>query len=160
MSWDNLLILNPQHHIINVVANLLMRSSQEIIRDLNDFTPDNGNWGGLDSLLDELWKTGNQEKEIEHLFNLFERFPEDDGAGVLWSVLHGIESFKDYEQKLLNSLNRQPSHLGVVMVKRILNSGAKVIAGTDLDKIVADLENNKLTPDSVKDDIKKFLKNH
>ena len=30
----------------------------------------------------------------------------------------------------------------------------------DLEKIVAGLENNKLPPDSVKDDIKKFLGNH
>jgi predicted KAP-like P-loop ATPase len=142
---------------INVIANLLMRTSQEIIQDINVFTPDNGNWRGLDNLLDELWQTGDQEKEVKKLFGLFERFPEDDGAGVLWSVLHGIETFKEYEQELLNSLNRQPSHLGIVMVKRILNTGTKVIAGTDLAKIIMELKNNNLTPDSVKDDIKKFL---
>ena len=134
-----------------------MRTSQEIIQDINDFTPDNGNWRGLDNLLDELWQTEDQEKEVRQLFALFERFPEDDGAGVLWSVLHGIETFKEYEQELLTSLNRQPSHLGIVMVKRILNTGTKVIAGIDLEKILMDLKNNKLTPDSVKDDIKTFL---
>jgi hypothetical protein len=134
-----------------------MRTSQEIIREINAFAPENGDWRGLDNLLDELWQTGDQEKELKHLLALFIRFPEDDGAGVLWSVVHGIETFKEYEQELLNSLNRQPSHLGVVMVKRILNTGTKVIAGTDLKKIIMDLQHNKLTPDSVKDDIKTFL---
>jgi hypothetical protein len=131
-----------------------MRASQKIVTDINNFKPEHGDWRKLDNLLDELWVTGEQQKYARNLFNLFERFPEDHGAGVLWSVVHGIETFDNYEKELLESLNRQPSEMGVVMLRRIVNSGTKVIAGLPLNRIVADLINNTLTPESVRQDVK------
>jgi hypothetical protein len=46
---------------------------------------------------------------------VFERFPDHDGYGVMWSVLHGIEAILNYEIELLASVRRLPTEFGVVM---------------------------------------------
>jgi hypothetical protein len=51
---------------------------------------------------------------------VFERFPDEDGAGVFWSIVHGIESLDvDYEQTLRASLARRPSRMGQIMLRRL-----------------------------------------
>lgn len=57
-----------------------MRTPQHIITEINQFKPLNGNWLQLDALLNELWETGEQENFTSALLNVFERFPEEDGA--------------------------------------------------------------------------------
>lgn len=131
-----------------------MRTTREIIHDINHFVPDDGNWLRLDTLLDELWTSGDPQTEIENLFKLFERFPKDESAGVLWSALHGLESLDNYEPELLASLNRQPSGMAITMLKRISNTGQKKIAGVDLDIIVKSLMDHPLSTDPIKEDIR------
>lgn len=62
----------------------------------------------------------------EHLpviFGVFERFPAEDGAGVLWSIVHGIESLPlDYEPALRESYRRMPSEMAEIMVVRLENA--------------------------------------
>lgn len=123
-----------------------MRTSKEIISDINQFAPQDGNWLRLDTLLDELWGTGDQENFTADLLRVFERFPAEDGAGVLWSIIHGVERFRSYENELIDSLNRQPSEMGLLMLRRIKNSGAKTVGGIEIQKIVRDLlSNGRLT---------------
>ncbi|SHG48088.1 hypothetical protein SAMN04488109_0458 [Chryseolinea serpens] len=116
-----------------------MRPFQKIIEDLNNFEPEDGNWLKADDLLSELWASGNPNQGIGAMFNLFERFPEDNGAGVFWSAMHGIETLPDYETELLRSLNRQPSEMGLNMLIRIVNLGIREINGVSLSNIVVDL---------------------
>ena len=57
------------------------------------------------------------------LFGVFERFPDEDGAGVLWSIVHGVEGLDlDYEQPLRDSLARQRSDMGKIMLGRLERS--------------------------------------
>ena len=64
------------------------------------------------------------------LFQLLERFPKDESAGVLWSVLHGIETHHpNYEAELIQSLRRHPTDITVMMVRRMVNSGYSFVAG-------------------------------
>ena len=57
------------------------------------------------------------------LFGVFERFPDDDGAGVLWSIVHDVEGLDlDYEQLLRDSLARQMSNMGKIMLGRVERS--------------------------------------
>jgi hypothetical protein len=91
-----------------------------VLREIEEFTPVHGNWRRLDDLLDELWSEGVAEGQLPILFHVFERFPEEDGAGVLWSIVHGVESLSfDYEPFLRQSLARQPSLMAKIMLQRL-----------------------------------------
>jgi len=101
------------------------RSVDDILRDVEAFRPANGDWRPLDALLSELWNAGVPVRALPALFGVFERFPNDDGAGVLWSIVHGVEGLGlDYEQVLRDSLARQPSDMGKIMLGRLERSKA------------------------------------
>lgn len=108
------------------------RATVDIARDIATFIPKEDNWLALDSLLVELWQAGHPEQAIPELLGLFERYPEEDGYGVMWSVLHGLESLPNYEPELLRSLARQPSEFGVRMVGRLLNAGMRDVGDVSL----------------------------
>lgn len=102
-----------------------MRPAMAILRDIDSFVPADGNWRALDDLLSELWTVGAREGHLPVLFRVFERYPEEDGAGVLWSIVHGVEALPvDYEPALRDSLNRQPSFMGRLMLTRLEKSRA------------------------------------
>lgn len=65
-----------------------MRSESEIVADLMQYSPQDGNWLGLEDLLAELWATGPTSYCLPALFGIFERFPTDC-AGPLWSTCTG-----------------------------------------------------------------------
>jgi len=98
----------------------MQRTIDDILRDIETFRPNDGVWLPLDDLLAELWNVGVPTRALPTLFGVFERFPDDDGAGVLWSIVHGIENLDlDYEQPLRDSLVRQPSDMGKIMIDRL-----------------------------------------
>lgn len=133
-----------------------MRTSQDIVTEINKFEPQDGNWLKLDLLLAELWESGNQENFMTDLLKVFERFPDEDGAGVFWSIVHGVESFNSYERQLVDSLNRQPSEMGLIMLRRLINNGTKTIDGIEISKIVADLISNERATTAFKQELIKF----
>jgi len=99
------------------------RAVDDILRDIEAFRPLNGVWLPLDGLLGELWGAGVPVGALPTLFAVFERFPDDDGAGVLWSIVHGVEAVDlDYDEPLRASLARRPSHMGKVMLGRLERS--------------------------------------
>jgi hypothetical protein len=97
----------------------MAREISEIVRDIETFTPTNGYWRPLDDLFAELWQHEFPTDVIPALFRVFERFPDDDGAGVLWTILHGLEVRDDYEDALRQSMARKPSRMGKVMLDRL-----------------------------------------
>jgi hypothetical protein len=100
----------------------MTRAIAEILDDIDTFGPVDGNCLRLECLLDELWQSDVPPSALPTLFGVFERFPDDDGQGVLWSIVHGIEARNDYEQSLCESLTRRPSFMGNVMLKRLRKS--------------------------------------
>jgi hypothetical protein len=98
------------------------RSISKILDDIDAFVPIDGDWLPLDRLLDELWQDEIPTSAIPVLFRVFERFPDDGGSGVLWSIVHGLEARDDYELALRNSLLRQPSMMGKIMLTRLHKS--------------------------------------
>lgn len=107
----------------------MTRSQDEILSDIDQFEPiPEDDWLRLDALLGELWQTTEvTEACLPVLFRVFERFPEDPSGGVCWGILHGIESTNiDYEKKLRESLSRQPSELGRIMLYRLEKSKASM----------------------------------
>jgi len=96
-----------------------------ILRDIEDFAPANGDWRKLDGLLEELWAAGVREGQLPTLFQIFERYPDDDGTGVLWSIVHGVESLPlNYEPALRASIARHSSLMGRIMLERLEKSRA------------------------------------
>jgi hypothetical protein len=104
------------------------RPQTEILREIDRFEPGpTGDWLALDTFLAELWQTNISAPCLPTLFRIFERFPEDDGAGVFWSIVHGIESTNlDYERPLRESLSRQPSEFGRLMLRRLEKWNASI----------------------------------
>lgn len=118
---------------------VMPRPTVSVANDIATFVPQDGNWIALDTLLAELWQTGHPEQAITELLSVFERYPDADGDGVVWGVLHGLESLPGYEPELLRSLTRQPSEFGVRMLGRLLNSGTKEIGGVPLQSFLQEI---------------------
>ncbi len=114
-----------------------MRPTSAILHDIEKFQPtEDGNWLALDDLLQELWiEEEGPHEALVPLFQLLERFPKDESAGVLWGVLHGIETYPQYETELVDSLRRHPTDITVTMVRRIANSGHTLVAGQPIESL-------------------------
>ncbi|RLB54961.1 MAG: hypothetical protein DRI90_19825 [Deltaproteobacteria bacterium] len=71
-----------------------------------------------------------QDSELDAaLFSVFERYPDEDGYGVYWSILHGLEARSDYEPGLLASVRRKPSVFAATMLNRMSNGGHDTCSG-------------------------------
>jgi hypothetical protein len=90
---------------------------------IREFTPSEGDWRPLEGYLERAFASPNPKDYYHAIFNLFERFPKDDGAGVFWSAVHGMEAVGGYEDLLLQCFRRWPSLMTATMLRRILNSG-------------------------------------
>lgn len=114
-----------------------MRPTSAILHDIEKFQPtQDGNWLALDDLVEELFLKESPPEALGPLFHLLERFPNDESAGVLWGVLHGIETYHPtYEAQLVQSLRRHPTALTVTMVRRMVNSGYRLVAGQSVESL-------------------------
>lgn len=135
-----------------------MRTAEDIIQALDYFNPAKGNWLPLDDLVTALLDCPTPEKGIIPLFKVLERFPEEDGGGVLWSVVHGLEHMGGYEQELLNSLNRQPSLMGLIMLRRIENTGQSEIAELKISAIYTGLLHHAKVSKSMQENISELIR--
>jgi hypothetical protein len=99
--------------------------SPVVLDEIAAFVPQDGNWLQLDDLLGEVWAGGITADCLPILFGVFERFPDEDGSGVLWGIVHGIELLNiDYSQSLRDSMSRQPSFMGRIMLDRLERANA------------------------------------
>ena len=62
-------------------------------------------WLPLERHFEVAFSSPDPKQYYHAIFNLFERFPDDDGAGVFWSALHGMEAVGGYEDLLLLSIS-------------------------------------------------------
>jgi hypothetical protein len=93
---------------------------REILNHIAGFVPTAGNWRPLDDLLGELWAAGVTAECLPVLLGVFERYPDEDGAGVLWGIVHGLEVLDlAYEGPLRASMSRRASHMGQIMLDRL-----------------------------------------
>ncbi len=136
-----------------------MRPVNAILHEIENFqATKDGNWLALDDLLQEIWTEGTPTEALRPLFQLLERFPNDESSGVLWGVLHGIETYPDYEAELVHSLQRHPTELVVTMAGRIANSGQKSIAGHSITNIYQLVLNHPKASVDAKETAQAFLK--
>jgi hypothetical protein len=101
----------------------MRRSEETILAEIAAFAPRGGNWRALDSLLAELFAETPSVRAVPALLAVFERFPTEDGAGVLWGIVHGLEALPyDYCTPLRVSQERTPSLMAGVMLRRLANA--------------------------------------
>src|SRR3982751_1639786 len=112
------------------------RTASEIIAAIQGFEPVNGNWLVLDRLLGELFQGGFAAQGIEAMLGVFERYPADDGAGVFWSIVHGLESLPGYETAVVESVRRAPVEFTLLMINRMLNAGVREAGGVQLTSLI------------------------
>lgn len=98
------------------------RPETQILHDIEAFQPENGNWLGLEALLGELWQHTPRLSWVTPLLGVFERFPDEDGADVFWSIVHGLEDIEGYEPILRDSQRASPCEFKRVMLMRIENA--------------------------------------
>ena len=101
----------------------------ELDNAIREFSPTDGDWRLLESLFEVAFSSADPRAYYNAIFNLFERFPDEDGAGVFWSALHGMEAIGGYEVPLLGYFRRWPNLMTKVMLQRIQNSGQDSIQG-------------------------------
>lgn len=112
----------------------------------------------LDEAVVELFEHPQREMGIETLLRVFERFPTQDGYGIFWSILHGLESLSGrYESKLIESIRRTPSEFSVVMINRMLNAGEAEVGGVSLLALLGDVSANSDCPPEVRERARKFV---
>ncbi len=107
-----------------------MDTKQEIIALLHAFPgQEEGNLEQLDEVAAAAVSL-RQDGELDAaLFSVFERYPDEDGYGVYWSILHGLEARGDYESGLLASVRRKPSVFAATMLNRLCNTGHDTCCG-------------------------------
>ena len=89
---------------------------------IREYEPTDGSFLELEQLLEDAFQEPDPKEYDDAIFNLFERFPEDDGAGVFWSALHGMESVGHYEVKLRQYFRRWPNMMNKIMLDRLSRS--------------------------------------
>jgi hypothetical protein len=109
---------------------------QNLDAAIREFVPTDGNWRELDGNFELAFGSPNPKVYYHAIFNLFERFPDDDGAGVLWSAVHGMEAIGQYEELLLQYFRRQPTLMTRTMLKRLMNSGETMIGNTPISSLL------------------------
>ena len=127
--------------------------SQRIIHTINTINSveDERQLDTLDEAIQLLFNTPHPELGMDALLGIFERFPEKDGYGLFWSILHGLENLPNYEEKLIKSVRRNPSWFSLNMINRILNSGQREVNGVDLLEVLEEIAGNPQSPASIRE---------
>jgi hypothetical protein len=110
---------------------------ETLARKIAEFEPVDGEWLELEDLLQEALSMEEPEYFYTAFFNLFERFPKEDGAGVFWTALHGMEHIGNYEKDLLRYFRRFPSLMTNIMLKRMANSGISEVSGVNIERRIS-----------------------
>jgi len=111
----------------------------------------------LDETLTSIFQEGFGNEFVSDLLNVFERFPNQDGFGVFWKILHGIESVPGFEGALLESVEKSPSEFTVRMINRLINAGEDRIGSTNLMQVLRSVAKRTDIPPSVAQEAAGFV---
>jgi hypothetical protein len=111
----------------------------------------------LQKVADRYFAQSDASQHLDVWFRLYERFPDDDGYGVFWTILHGIESQAGSGDSVVRSVQRAPTHFSLLMVNRMLNGGTSSVNGTNLLELLNHVASNEQISPSVRDDAISFV---
>lgn len=114
-----------------------MLKNPDLYQKIAEFEPEGDDyWLPLDELLQAVFQQEKPQLYFPAIFNLFERFPDEDGAGVFWAALHGMEAVGGYETELVRYFRRSPALMIHALLVRLRNSGHTHVAGVALDSLL------------------------
>jgi hypothetical protein len=117
-----------------------MRARQELIAFLRGFPgQEAGDLDTLDEVVAEAVSLPPDPELDAALFSVFERHPDEDGYGVYWSILHGLEARGAYEPALLACVRRKPSEFAARMLNGMCNAGHKDCAGVAILHLLTEI---------------------
>lgn len=112
--------------------------SSPLVRALQKFADpqDEAQLQALDVAVQEIDPAACSQAEFQAMLGVFERFPEQDGYGVFWGILHALEACDGYEPELLASVQRKPCEFNVRMINRLLNADVFEVEGHSLEGVL------------------------
>ena len=131
----------------DIVANLDSIESLETEDDLQR----------LDENVVQLFAAENPEFGIGALLRVFERFSVEDGFGIFWSILHGLESLPGYELPLIESVKQRPSLFGLQMINSLINGGITEIQGKDLLNVLKNVAADGQQAEEIRAEAQRFV---
>lgn len=114
-----------------------------------DNPEDEGQLKQLDDSITALDADILNPNEVGQLLGVFERFPDDDGFGVFWQILHLLERAGGYESALVDSVRRNPGEFNLTMINRLLNGGIEKVGAQSLLSLLEEVaRTEQADPDS------------
>ena len=136
----------------------MARTARELASALEAFAgQDSGDLIALDALIVEAVSRDPDTDLDRALFGIFERFPQEDGRGVYWAIVHGLEGRGGYEQALLDSVRRSPSPFALLMLNRISNDGQADCAGVPIMSILTEVASSASVSPEVRQEAAELL---
>jgi hypothetical protein len=111
----------------------------------------------LDDALQQLFTSGRAELGIDAVLRIFERFQDQVDLNIFWNMVHGLETLPNYEEKLFESVTRQPSEFSLLMINRILNAGIAEIQGVNLLDILKGVATDESQSDHIRERAQDFI---
>ncbi|NHZ94356.1 hypothetical protein [Massilia sp. CCM 8734] len=109
----------------------------------------------LDELVQDLSEP--TQADFEELLSVFERFPDHDGFGVFWGIVHCLEHFQGYEPALLESVRRAPGDFNLTMINRMLNGGITDVGNELLIELFETVAASENASREVRDTARDFI---
>jgi len=129
----------------------------EILNDISNVTTDVEQLDKLAHVINGISETNESLFLVEPMLRIFERFPESDGFGIFWSILHKIEGIPGYEPYLLASVKRKPTDFSITMINRIINDGQNSIEGKNLLCLLAEIEADTHYSENIRNVAREYL---
>jgi hypothetical protein len=133
--------------------------SQLLIETLKGFTSpqDEKQLRRLDDTVAAVNSEDCGQEEFRALLDVFERFPDEDGFGVFWSIIHCLEACTGYESTLIESVTRMPVKFNILMVNRLINSGITQVNGHLLLSVLTSVTSHLSATSSAKESAQDFI---
>jgi hypothetical protein len=138
----------------------MARDIRDVVAEIDTLAPANADDLDLDrlqSLAEEYFSLVDAPAHLDVWFRLYERFPDSDGHGVFWSILHGIEAQPDSEKFVVASVRRNPTRFPVLMVNSMLNAGISEAGGSSLLEVLRSVATDERALPGVRRDAEQFL---
>ena len=138
----------------------MARDIRQVVADIDGLAPPNSDdldLERLQALSEEYFSLPGASDHLDVWFHLYERFPDSDGYGVFWSILHGIEAQPTSDVCVVASVRRNPTQFPLRMVNRMLNAGITSADGVDLLGLLVEVSQNKRCSSDIRQDAARFL---
>lgn len=124
---------------------------------LSPASPDDLDLDRLQALADEYFSLPEAPVFLDVWFRLYERYPESDGHGVFWSILHGIEAQPGSGEFVVASVRCQPTRFPLSMLNRMINAGVESVGEVDLLALLRSVAADERCSPAIRSDARRFL---